>query len=115
MRTFDPELLNAIASAVEAFVAVPLDGHPLGCHRPPSQDRACFEVMLVRLATGCYWEDAERLTGGVVSDTTARDRPDQWIAAGIFDAVADEALAAYDKVTACHPRTTALRRLWGTP
>jgi len=54
--------------------------------------------MLVRLATGCSWEDAERLCGRKVSDTTMRARRDEWIAAGVFDALAAEALSAYDKI-----------------
>ncbi|MGP0111076.1 MAG: transposase [Acidimicrobiales bacterium] len=66
--------------------------------RPRASDRACFNVMLVRLATGCSWEDAERLTGGVVSDTTARERRDEWTRAGVFNAIAAEALAGYDKI-----------------
>jgi hypothetical protein len=41
-------------------------------------------VILVRLVTGCSWEDAERLCGNKVSDTTARSRRDEWIAAGVF-------------------------------
>jgi transposase len=54
--------------------------------------------MLVRLATGCSWEDAERLTGHKVSDTTMRLRRDEWIAAGVFRALEEEALHAYDKI-----------------
>jgi hypothetical protein len=54
--------------------------------------------MMVRLATGCSWEDAEQITGRVVSDTTARQRRDEWVQAGIFDAIANEALAGYDKL-----------------
>jgi hypothetical protein len=54
--------------------------------------------MLVRLVTGCSWEDAERLTGAVVSDTTARERRDEWIAAGVLDAIANEAIAGYDRI-----------------
>jgi hypothetical protein len=33
-------------------------------------------------------EDAERLCGSEVSDTTVRDRRDEWIRAGVFDAIA---------------------------
>jgi len=54
--------------------------------------------MLVRLVTGCSWEDAERLCQGVVSDTTARARRDEWIAAGVFDAIVNEAIASFDKI-----------------
>ena len=52
----------------------------------------------MRLVTGCSWEDAERLCGHKVSDTTARARRDEWIEAGVFDAIADEAIRAYDKI-----------------
>jgi transposase len=54
--------------------------------------------MVVRLATGCSWEDAERLTGHKVSDTTARARRDEWIAAGVIDDLSEEALSGYDKL-----------------
>jgi len=43
--------------------------------------------MLVRLSTGCSWEDAERLCGNKVSDTTVRQRRDEWLVAGVFDAI----------------------------
>ena len=54
--------------------------------------------MVVRLATGCSWEDAERLCGNKVSDTTARTRRDEWIKAGVFDALVAETLAGYDRI-----------------
>ena len=57
----------------------------------------CLWAMLVRLVTGCSWVDAERLVGGV-SDTTLRARRDEWVDAGVFDAVRAEAFAAYDRV-----------------
>jgi transposase len=98
MRAFDHEVVNALWAAIEPLVPVPSDQHPLGCHRPRKSDRDCFEVILVRLVTGCSWEDAEYLTGRVVSDTTARERRDEWIGAGIFDAIANEAVAGYDKI-----------------
>ena len=98
MRAFDPEVVNALWSAIEPLIPVRSDHHPLGCHRPRKSDRDCFEVMLVRLVTGCSWVDAERLTKGVVSDTTARQRRDEWIAAGVFDAIAEEAVSGYNKI-----------------
>jgi transposase len=98
MRALDPEVFDAIWSAVEALVPVHVDTHPLGCHRRRASDRACFMVIYVRLVTGCSWEDAERLCGAEVSDTTARARRDEWIAAGIFEAIATEAIAGFDKI-----------------
>lgn len=52
----------------------------------------------MRLATGCSWEDAERLCGNKVSDTTVRERRGEWLATGVFDAIANEAIAACDRV-----------------
>lgn len=98
MRALDPEVFDAIFAAAEPLFPPHPENHPLGCHRPRASDRDCFEVMIVRLVTGCSWEDAERLCGSKVSDTTARARRDEWEEAGVFAAVVEEALAAYDKI-----------------
>jgi transposase len=99
MRALDPEVVDAVWAAVEPLLPKPPpDDHPLGCHRPRAADRLCFEGVLVRLVTGCAWVDAERLLGGRVSDTTLRARRDEWVEAGVFDRLADEAVAAYDRV-----------------
>lgn len=98
MRAFDPEVVDAVWQAVEGLLPRLADSHPLGCHRPRAPDRLCFEGILIRLVTGCSWVDAERLLGGAVSDTTLRARRDEWIAAGVFDRLAAEALAGYDRI-----------------
>lgn len=54
--------------------------------------------MLIRLATGCPWEDAECLSGHKESDTTMRLRRGEWIKVGAFDGLEEEALHAYDKI-----------------
>ena len=98
MRALDPEVKAIVWQAIEPLIPVPVDTHPLGRHRRRKSNRDCFEVMLVRPVTGCSWEDAERLSGNKVSDTTARKRRDEWVAAGVFDAIVAEALAGFDKV-----------------
>ena len=98
MRALDPEVFDAVWAAIEPLIPLVVESHPLGCHRPRSSDRDCFDVILVRLATGCSWEDAERLCGNKVSDTTVRGRRDEWLAAGVFDAVAQQAEEAYDRI-----------------
>jgi transposase len=98
MRALDPEVGDAVWAGIKPLIPAPVDNHPLGCHRRRAADRDCFEMMLVREVTGCSWEDAERLCGNKVSDTTARDRRDEWIKAGVFTAIAKEAIAGYDKI-----------------
>ncbi|MHB8431502.1 MAG: IS5 family transposase [Acidimicrobiales bacterium] len=108
MRAFDPEVKDIVWQAIEPIIPTPVDDHPLGCHRRRKSDRDAFEVILVRLVTGCSWEDAERLCGNKISDTTARSRRDEWIKASLFDAIVNEAIFAYDKVIGLQMSDTAL-------
>lgn len=97
MRALDPDAFEAAWAAVEPRLPRSHSEHPLGCHRPRVDDRQCLWALLVRLVTGCSWVDAARLAGGP-SATTLRRRRDEWIAAGVFDALEGEAIAAYDRV-----------------
>jgi transposase len=98
MRALDPEVKAIVWQAFEPLIPVAVDRHPLGRHRRRKSNYDCFEVMLVRHVTGCSFEDAERLCGNKVSDTTVRSRRDEWVAAGIYEQLANEALLAFDKV-----------------
>ena len=98
MRALEPEVTNAVWAAVEALIPKREDNHPLGCHRPRIPDRICFRGILIRLVTGCSWQDTEQLLDRAVSDTTLRTRRDEWIKAGVFDLIEAEALAAYDRI-----------------
>ena len=98
MRALEPEVTNAVWAAIEALIPKREDNHPLGCHRPRIPDRICFRGILIRLVTGCSWQDTEQLLDRAVSDTTLRARRDEWIQAGVFDLIEAEALAAYDRV-----------------
>lgn len=94
-------LSPAVVEAVwQAFVAYPPEreekAHPLGCHRRRLPDRDCFEAILFRLVTGCSWDVAGRLGKG--GETTLRRRRDEWVRAGIFAMLVEEAISAYDKV-----------------
>jgi len=94
----DPEVGRVIWETIEPLLPPPDVSHPLGCHRPRVSDEVCFRGILIRLVTGSSWVDIEAILGFEVSDTTLRARRDEWIAAGVFDALADEALAGYDRI-----------------
>lgn len=98
MRAFDRELVDVVWAAIEGLLPTRVDTHPLGRHRRRVADRLCFEGILIRLVTGCCWQDVEALLGRTVSDTTLRTRRDEWIAAGVFDRLATEAVDAYDRI-----------------
>ena len=98
MRALDPEVFDVLWATIEPLIPPVVDTHPLGCHRPRSPDRDCFEMIIFRLATGCSWQDAERLCKYKVSDTTARSRRTEWVNAGVFDTIAEQATNAYDRI-----------------
>lgn len=97
MRALEPEVHDAVFEAIKGLLpqAPP---HPLGCHRPRIPDRVCFDGLLIRIVTGAAWETIEFLMSHQVSDTTLRARRDEWIAAGVFDRLVEEARHAYDHI-----------------
>jgi len=96
MLALDPQVVEAVWQAVEPRLPVPVDTHPLGCHRRRTPNRRCFQGMIIRLVTGCSWDVAGRLSN--TSETTLRRRRDEWIDSGVFSALTEEALAACDRV-----------------
>jgi transposase len=98
MRALEPEVVDVIWAAIEPLLPVPASTHPLGCHRPRVPDRVCFRGILIRLVTGSSWVDIEAILDRQVSDTTLRARRDEWINAGVFEALRTEAMAAFDRI-----------------
>src|SRR5665811_1688169 len=93
----DPRVAEAVWKAIEGHLPPrPPDMHPLGCHRLRIPDRDCFDGILVRLVTGCSWDVAARLCKA--SETTLRARRTEWLAAGVFDKLVEEAIAGYDRI-----------------
>lgn len=67
--------------------------HPLGCYRSRIPDRVIFEKLVEVLVFGCaYW----RIADSSCSATTLRRRRDEWIEAGVMEALREIALNAYD-------------------
>jgi transposase len=98
MRALELEVADVVWDAVKALLPAPVDDHPLGCHRPRVADQLCFRGILIRLVTGASWVDIEAILEFQVSDTTLRARRNEWIDAGVFDALKNEALAAFDRI-----------------
>jgi len=69
--------------------------HPLGCHRARIPDRIVFDKLVQVLVFGCAYA---RIADATCSATTLRRRRDEWIAAGVIDALQALALAAYDRM-----------------
>jgi transposase len=69
--------------------------HPLGCHRPRIPDRVIFDKLVQVLVLGAAYE---KIADSTCSATTLRDRRDEWITAGVFTALEQLCLQAYDRI-----------------
>ena len=107
-RALDPEVTNAIWTAIEPLLPRHQDSHPLGCHRPRISDRLVFRALMIRLVTGSSRVDIETILNFEVSDTTIRRRRNEWINAGVFDQLETEALAGYDRILKLDLDTVAI-------
>src|SRR5919112_323195 len=90
-----PYLIEPIWQQFEALIPEREVDHPLGCHRPRVPDRVLFEKLIEVLVFGCaYWRIADR----TCSATTIRRRREEWMEAGLMDALEGIASESYDRM-----------------
>ena len=84
------DLWEAIALLIPEHV----NTHRFGGGKPRTPDRVCMEAILFVLRTGCQWKalDATRFCPG----STAHDRFQEWVRAGVFQTMWEHGLLAYD-------------------
>lgn len=94
MPALPPYFIEPIWQQFSALLPERETSHPLGCHRPRIPDRVVFEKLVQVLVFGCAYQ---KIAEEGCSATTLRRRRDEWIAAGVVDALREMALAAYDR------------------
>jgi transposase len=95
MRALDTEVTDAVWAAIEPMLPQP-PAKRRG--RPRKPDKDVFLAILWRLIHGYSWEAAEHAIQRRVSDTTIRERRDEWIALGVFDRLINQAILAFDRI-----------------
>ena len=68
--------------------------HPLGRHRRRIADRQVLNAIFFVLRTGCQWKALDAT--GLCKGSTAHSRFQEWVQAGVFARLWDEALQDYD-------------------
>ena len=68
--------------------------HPLGRHRRRIADRDVLNGIFFVLRTGCQWKALDAT--GLCKGSTAHSRFQEWVQAGVFARLWDEALQDYD-------------------
>ena len=93
MPALPSSLIEPLWHQFESLLPPIVDTHPLGCHRPRVADRVVFDKLISRLVLGgSYTKHAD----ATVSATTLRFRRDEWITAGVFFALEQAVLQAFD-------------------
>ena len=80
--------------AIALLIPKHVNTHRFGGGKPRTPDRVCMEAILFVLRTGCQWKalDATRFCPG----STAHDRFQEWVKAGVFQTMWEAGLVAYD-------------------
>jgi transposase len=94
MPAISPYIIEPIWQQLSALLPRTQTEHPLGCHRPRIPDRVVFEKLVQVLVFGCAYE---RISDESCSASTLRRRRDQWIEAGVMEALEAMALESYDR------------------
>ena len=95
MPAVPPYIIEPIWEQLVSLLPQRETNHPLGCHRARVPDRVVFEKLVEVLVFGCAYE---KIADEGCSATTLRRRRDEWIGAGVIDALRKMALDAYDRV-----------------
>ncbi len=80
---------------IQPLLPVHVNTHRVGGGRPRTDDRKCMNAIWFVLRTGCQWDalDATR----ICPSSTAHDRFQEWVQAGVFEQLWKAGLLEYDK------------------
>jgi putative transposase len=69
--------------------------HPFGGGRPRADDRKCMNAIWFVLRTGCQWDALDAT--GICPSSTAHDRFQEWVRAGVFRQLWKAGLLEYQR------------------
>lgn len=95
MPALPSSLIEPLWDQFAALIPERVDTHPLGCHRSRIDDRVVFDKLVQVLVLGATYD---RIADSSCSATTLRGRRDEWITGGLFHALEQLCLHAYDQI-----------------
>ena len=81
---------------LEPLIPERVNRHPQGGGRPRRADRDCADAIFFVLRTGCQWEALDAT--GICPHSTAHDRFQEWVAAGVWQQLWAVLLLEYDEL-----------------
>ena len=81
---------------IRPLLPVHVNTHRFGGGRPRADDRQCLDGILFVLRTGCQWNALNATS--ICPSSTAHDRFQEWVEAGVFHRLWAAGLLEYDKL-----------------
>src|SRR5215210_6577409 len=81
---------------IEPLLPVHVNTHRFGGGRPRVPDRKCLDGIFFVLRTGCQWKALDET--GICSGSTAHDRFQEWVEAGVFLKFWEAGLLEYEQL-----------------
>lgn len=81
---------------VQELLPERVNTHRFGGGRPRRPDRDCLNGILFVLRTGCQWRALDAT--GICPGSTAHDRFQEWVQAGVFETLFHQAAKRYDEL-----------------
>lgn len=89
-------LPDELWARLEPLLPERVNTHPLGGGRPRRADRDCADGIFFVLRTGCQWEALNAT--GLCPHSTAHDRFQEWVEAGVWQQLWAVLLEEYDEL-----------------
>ena len=80
---------------IEPLLPTHPNRHRFGGGRPRKPDRQCLDAIFFHLRTGCQWKALDAT--GICPGSTAHDRFQEWVAAGVFRKLWEAGLLQFDQ------------------
>jgi putative transposase len=83
-------------AVLQPVLPEPVNSHRFGGGRPRVPDRQCADAIFYVLRTGCQWGALD--TTGLCPHSTAHDRFQQWVEAGVFRQLWQKGVEQFDEL-----------------
>lgn len=87
---------DALWAVLEPLLPVHVNPHRFGGGRPRVPDRTCADAIFYVLRTGCQWQALDQTE--LCSHSTAHDRFQVWVEAGVFLKLWQAGVAQFDEL-----------------
>lgn len=80
---------------IQPLLPVHVNTHRFGGGRPRADERKCMNAIFFVVRTGCQWNALDAT--GICPSSTAHDRFQEWVQAGVFERLWEAGLLEYDQ------------------